>query len=110
MREVHVFLMLLIFFISCSRKVNTYDINCVENLEFKKEFFSNVENVEKKIFTIQDSSFRNSLKFLFKYAHVSFEQMLNYGRSYPSDAFEKDKKQWLIWYENNKCNNIQIKN
>jgi hypothetical protein len=57
----------------------------------------------------QGKAFKNSLKFLSKYVHVSFESTLNYANIYPVDAFKKDKENWLKWYESNKCNNIKIK-
>ena len=44
-----------------------------------------------------------SLKFISKYAHVSFDSMANYARTYPIGIFEKDKEGWIKWYNENKC-------
>ena len=82
---------------------------CNENLVFKKEFFKNIENVENLIYKVQGESLKNSLNFIGKYTHVSFESMSNYAGSYPSGIFERDKKVWLEWYEKNKCQSIQFK-
>ncbi|MDP2162135.1 MAG: hypothetical protein Q8K02_16770 [Flavobacterium sp.] len=35
---------------------------------------------------------------------------MNYSRTYPIGVFEDDLIQWKEWYEENKCNNIQLKN
>ncbi|WP_452231668.1 hypothetical protein [Lacinutrix sp. MEBiC02595] len=85
------------------------DVNCEENLAFKKEFFKNIKNVENLIFEVQGESLENSLKFIGKYTHVSFESMTNYAGTYPSGIFDSDKKVWLEWYEKNKCQNIKFK-
>lgn len=76
---------------------------------FKKEFFQNIENIERLITKSQNESFKNSLNFIGKYTHVSFEDMLNYASTYPINSLERDKKVWLNWYNANKCNNIQFK-
>jgi hypothetical protein len=103
---------ILLLTISCSssKQSNSKVENfCNENFDFKKEFFENINNVENLIEKSQNESFRNSLKFIGKYASVSFESMANYARTYPIGIFEKDKKVWLEWYENNKCKSIKFK-
>lgn len=98
--------------ISCSssnKVISENNINCKENLAFKKEFFKNVKNIENFIDVNQNESFRNSLKFIGKYSKVSFESMLNYAGTYPYGIYESDKKIWLEWYEKNKCQNIEFK-
>jgi hypothetical protein len=82
---------------------------CVENLEFKKVYFENIQNVENLLMKQQNESFHKSLKFISKYSKVSFEKMLNYAHIYPGSTFESDKIVWMKWYEENKCNNIQFK-
>jgi hypothetical protein len=57
----------------------------------------------------KDETFDVSLRFISKYAHVSFESMANYAHTYPIGVFEKDKDGWIRWYNKNKCNNIQFK-
>ncbi|PKH50939.1 hypothetical protein CXF68_09695 [Tenacibaculum sp. Bg11-29] len=95
---------------SCSSsKQSLKKTSCNENLNFKKAFFENVENVENLIDKNQNESFRNSLNFIGKYTKVSFESMTNYAGTYPIGIFEKDKKEWLEWYEKNKCMNIEFK-
>lgn len=103
-----VLIILLIFIMSCStssRKKTT----CTENKIFRNEFFDRISYIKKNIFSHQDSSFKNSLIFISNYAPVSFYETMNYARIYPPQAFKKDKKNWLEWYEENKCNNIQLK-
>lgn len=102
----------VLLFLSCSPikgSLEVQDSPCNENLKFKTEFFKNIENIESHITTVKDESFDNSLKFISKYTDVSFESMMNYARTYPIGAFEKDKEVWLKWYEENKCQNIQFK-
>ena len=98
--------------ISCSAASKTTsknNLNCKENLAFKKEFFKNIKNVENLIYEVQGESLKNSLEFIGKYTYVSFESMSNYAGTYPSGIYERDKKVWLEWYEKNKCLNIEFK-
>lgn len=87
---------------------STNEKNCNENIDFKKKFFENVQNVENLIDKNQNESFRNSLKFIAQYTDVSFESMTNYAGTYSIGIFEKDKKIWLKWYEENKCKNLEL--
>lgn len=104
------FAVLLPLFFSCSSPKNGYVYNnCIENANFKKAFFSNIENIENNISINQNESFKKSLRFLSKYVHVSYESTLNYANVYTTDAFKTDSEEWLKWYEENKCNNIKIK-
>ena len=100
---------LLISCSSSSKITSKNDINCKENLVFKKEFFKNIKNVENLIYEVQGESLKNSLDFIGKYTKVSFESMANYAHTYPVGVFFEDKKVWLKWYEDNKCKNIQLK-
>ncbi|KIC64119.1 hypothetical protein [Chryseobacterium taiwanense] len=84
-------------------------VNCKENLEFKERFLASVKFIDTLIYSIQGRKFHETLKFISKYTHVSFESTLNYARIYPGIAYEKDRKIWLDWYEKNKCTNIQFK-
>ncbi len=103
------FLLISLFLVSC-KSINSIseNDNCIENIEFKDYFFSNLKYIEENIYNLQDEKFRKSLKNLSKYVHVSFDRMSNYANIYPSGIFERDKKTWLKWYEKNKCNNLQI--
>lgn len=109
MKKILTTLILLLLFSCSSTKTFQTNDDCIENEEFKKNFFFNIENIENNIDKIQDKSFKNSLNFLSKYVHVSFESTLNYANVYPVDSFRRDKENWLKWYELNKCNNIKIK-
>lgn len=82
---------------------------CIENVDFKKEYFLNIKMIDSLIYKNQNDQFKKSLQFMSKYSHVSFESTLNYARLYTGGAYEKDRKVWLDWYEKNKCNNIQFK-
>lgn len=123
------FIVLFLLFFSCSgvKKVELTNSQCNENIEFKEQFFKNIKVVDdfmaigsetefkdideyERIMTADRiKEFDSSLKFISKYAHVSFESMANYNKSYPIGVFEKDKEGWLKWYEENKCKNIQFK-
>jgi len=70
---------------------------------------ANIDEFESVVARQRIYEFETSLKFISKYAHVSFESMANDAGTYPITAFEKDKKGWLEWYEHNKCNNIHFK-
>lgn len=85
--------------------------NCDENIGFKNVFMANISKVEEYVSGKGErEEFDNSLKFLSKYVKVSFEEMLNYSNEYTNiDVFNKDKNNWLNWYESNKCKNIQFK-
>lgn len=109
MKNIHIIIISL-FFICCkSTNVINDGNDCVENAEFKEKFFSNIKYIEKNITEVQDAKFKNTLEFLSKYVHISFERMSNYANSYPIGIFEKDKKGWLEWYEKNKCSNLKLK-
>lgn len=103
--------LIILCFSSCTTKkdIKNQNSSCNENLKFKVEFFKNIQNIENQLTTEKDDNFNISLKFIAKYAHVSFESMANYAHTYPIGVFEKDKKVWLKWYEENKCSNIQFK-
>jgi len=112
--------------ISCAPK-KSLETTCNENFKFKTEFFKNVKIVDdwfnvqmttefksidefKLVITPERAeNFEYALRFISHYAHVSYDSMSNYDRSYPYGVYEKDKEGWLKWYEENKCNNIQFK-
>ena len=109
MKNIYIIIISLVF-ISCksTSQINN-DNNCVENTEFKEKFFSNIDYIEKNITEVQDAKFKNTLYFLSKYVHVSLKRMSNYSNTYPIGVFEEDKNGWLKWYEENKCNNLKLK-
>ena len=127
-KKIFILTNILIFAISSCSSSKQTDLEktiCNENLKFKKVFFEKIQYVENFMLkqsefkSIQDvenyntteriDSFNYSLVFISKYSKVSFESMANYDRSYPYGVYEKDKKNWLKWYEENKCANIQLK-
>ena len=107
-----------------SKQINSEKSICNENLNFKKIFFQKIQNVEtfmtkypefKSIEDLENyytaeriDMFKSSLLYISKYSKVSYESMLNYDQSYPIGEYEKDKKNWLKWYDENKCTNIQF--
>ena len=115
----------LIFSCSSVPKGTLVKSKCNENLVFKKIFFEKIKNVdtymigETDIKNLNDVEnfftqervdlFDSSLLFISKYSKVSYESMLNYARSYPYDTYKNDRVNWLKWYDENKCNNIQLK-
>jgi len=109
--KIFVQVIIAIFFLSCSPLKKTVQGDCVENKEFKNSFFSSIEKVEFYVVGKGDKkSFQESLKFISKYVHVSFDKMLNYNNSYTNyKDFENDKTEWLKWYESNKCNDVKVK-
>jgi hypothetical protein len=84
-------------------------IDCKENLEFKKEFFSNIKTIDSLIYRSQNQQFNKSLGFISKYSPVTFESKANYTGRYPVGAYKQDRQIWIDWYEKNKCTNIQFK-
>ncbi|WP_353089153.1 hypothetical protein [Flavobacterium sp.] len=124
MKSLLIFLLLLQS--SCST-FNRQDRNlnpCNENIEFKKQFFYhlqvvdeymhlvnpkvlNIDELQKLVTQEKIKNFNISLNFISKYTHVSYEY-ISHSR-YPYGVYEEDKSVWLKWYEENKCNNIQIK-
>ena len=112
-----VFILLCFILTSCAnssrtiKKSNNISVNgdCIENLDFKETFFSNIRIIDSLIYNNQNNQFQKSLKFIANYSHVSFESTLNYARLYTGGAYEKDRKVWIDWYEKNKCSNIQFK-
>lgn len=105
-----VLLIFILYLASCSatRNVISND-DCIENKKFKKYFFTQVEYVQKNISVSQDKKFLNALIFIANYAPVSFEEMMNYGRTYGIRTLEKDEVMWLKWYQENKCKNLKLK-
>lgn len=108
MKSIFMFLISLILLSCCSVKNLNDSENCNENKKFKELFFYNINYIEKNITVRQDETFRNSLLIISKYTHVSFDKMMNYSNTYPYGVFLKDKEIWLKWYDENKCNNIQL--
>ena len=99
---------------------------CYENMQFKKYFFSEIACIEKSEYgyvkditlrgydsTLVDDDIKtwlNCLDTISMYAPVSWAIILQFHPRYPYHwQYEADKKGWYEWYENNKCNNIQIK-
>jgi hypothetical protein len=97
-------------FQSCCSTRFKYNEPCNENLTFKNLFFAHLRNIEINIDKAQDTSFLKSLKFVSSYSRVSFESKANYANRYMQSAYIIDKKNWLLWYDTNKCKNIQLKN
>ena len=110
MKTISLFLMTLLLASSCCSQNprNLRSDTCNENLKFKKIFFDKIDTVEKLVSKNQNAEFWLSLKFISKYAKVSYEDTTNYSKSYPYGTFLKDKKGWLSWYEEKKCTNIQL--
>ncbi len=99
-----------IYMASCSTgNKSKLKIDCNENEAFRKEFFAQIDYITNNISVNQNQEFLNALNFLAMYTTVSFEEMSNYSRTYTIGSFEKDKKVWLTWYENNKCKNLKLK-
>ena len=120
---------LFLFFLilcSCTSSQNQVGVAnpCNENIEFKEQFFYhlqvvdeymrlvnpkdlNIDELQKLVTQEKTKNFNISLYFISKYAHVSYES-ISHSR-YPYGVYEEDKSVWLKWYEENKCNNIQIK-
>lgn len=115
------YILILVLSVSCSgTKSNP---SCNENMKFRTEFFRRIQNIEDAYKEDQDAwlndddetryrkdmEFFGSLEFIMKYTDVSLETLVGYERYYPQDIFLRDKKGWLKWYEENRCNNIQFK-
>ncbi|SHF03906.1 hypothetical protein SAMN05444377_10365 [Flavobacterium fontis] len=118
--------LIFLFLCSCTSSQNQVGVanTCNENIEFKKQFFYhlqvvdeymhlvnpkvlNIDELQKLVTQEKTKNFNISLYFISKYTHVSYES-ISHSR-YPFGVYEEDKLVWLKWYEENKCNNIQIK-
>lgn len=107
-------ILVLLLSINCANSLkNSNNVyvkgDCIENLDFKKEYFYHIKMIDSLVEKSQNKQFTKSLLFVSKYAHVSAESMLNYANTYPMGVYEDDRKGWLEWYEKNKCSNIQFK-
>ncbi len=106
MKNLYIFLIISCF--GCSTKRN---LSCIENQDFKKVFFYNIEIIE--LHTLRqktNGSFLNALDFLSQYVDVSYDKVYNYEVRYSTyESFKLDKEKWLKWYDENKCTYIQIK-
>ncbi len=118
------FLLLSIFTIilSCSSKSI-----CNENKKFRKIYFEHINNVD--IFYAPDSLKHNiesteeylnrrkekkekmigALLFISNYSKISFEDTLNYTQRIPYSKYLNYKNDWIQWYNQNKCNNIELR-
>jgi hypothetical protein len=91
-------------------------IMCNENPLFKQTFFDNITIVECAVLGQKPpaelnyiSGFKRALRYISKYAHVSWEVIDGYNIQYPSyKLFLDDKEKWLKWYEDHRCNNLQV--
>ncbi len=87
-----------------------------ENLEFKKQFFSCISNIEA--YTLnkknQDSMqvdlplFKSSLTSISRFTEVNYTLLANYYFMYPNyEIFRSEKEKWIKWYEENKYKNLK---
>ncbi len=90
----------------CTKTADT----CIENIAFGDTFFNCIKTIENFESGVgYGGYYRKSLYFIGQYVKVSTEKMLNYPNTYTTfNDFKNDKENWLKWYEENKCNNIQI--
>lgn len=96
----------------CSNLKKSTENGCKENIEFKDAFLLNINKVENYTLgkEFNKKEFNDGINFLSKYCHISEEELMNYANEYTnSRVFYKDKEEWLKWYDENKCSNIQFK-
>jgi len=98
---------LLFVLLGCASKKDI----CDENPAFKEQFFQSIRNAEDVIYGKfhNREKYDEGLRFLSQYVSVDYDKALNYRNVYTLRGFEDDKKKWLKWYEENKCQNIQFK-
>lgn len=96
---------------ACTSAKKVTSTDCIENSKFKERYFSSIEKVDNYILEKGDwKEYKKGLEFIAKYTKVSYDRMLNYNNSYTSiEDYKRDKENWLKWYEENKCKNVQIK-
>lgn len=128
MRVVLVYFFMLVLFFSCST-INKAS-HCKENISFKKDFFSSIDIIEEftrkridsselnipKLNVIDFPNFKKlknkreyteAIYFLNDYVTIS-DSILNYFFEYSDlDMFYRDKKNWLNWYEENRCKKLK---
>ncbi|MBF0695539.1 MAG: hypothetical protein IR153_10840 [Flavobacterium sp.] len=78
---------------------------------FREKFFKSIHDAEDVIHgkSHNRKQYDEALSFLDDYVCVDYEKTLNYRNIYTLKGFDDDKKGWLKWYEENKCNDTQFK-
>ncbi|WP_042277999.1 hypothetical protein [Nonlabens tegetincola] len=103
-------LLFILSIMSCASAQRSESLEkCNENMKFKKFFFEKIHFIDSKMNAKQDKELKKALVVLSKYVKVSFKSMSNYGGTYPYGVYLKDRKNWLAWYEQNKCSFIEFK-
>lgn len=119
MKQLYGTALCLIIFISCTSTNQMVSSPCDENTVFKEKFFDNVSIVENytlqrtkgEAHGVKQADFKKALKNISQFVEVSYEEILNYNFSYSAiEIFEKDKREWVKWYNANKCNNLKWRN
>lgn len=83
---------------------------CNENLEFKEKFFKYIRYIEEySRGHVGEELHKEAVEFISQYTPVSWEKLVKYNPRIPYIVFLKDKENWLLWYESNKCNYIEFK-
>lgn len=107
-----------VYFLICSSCYSQVDSRlCIENEKFKTYFFSNISTIEKVIldtnkYILSNKDIRKFHRSLSEINHyISTLEFVNYGYKgavYPDSLeFFEYKKDWLKWYELNKCLNLK---
>lgn len=102
------FYWILLLLTNCSNE-------CIENIEFKDKYFNTIETV--KIYYIEgsklqsrsvnDLNFAKSINTLYKITGIKDNVKMDIRFGYvDSSSFRKDVENWYVWYEKNKCNNL----
>lgn len=121
-------LFITLTFISCGGNKDIHKENCIENLDFKNEFFKNLsfldtyyekdmvpidstDSFEQKVDKLmkRKEDYHNALNFFSNYPKIKYKYNSNYNGEIPYYHYLIEKKRWLLWYEENKCKNIQFK-
>ncbi len=85
---------------------------CHENIIFKATYFKHINVIDKKMnedSLVTEKDFKTSVLFISRYCYVNFPSMANYANIYPYEEYKNDRLNWIKWYEENKCKNIQFK-
>ena len=110
----HLIYLFCLSLLGCSLNSNI-NTKCKEDLEFKKEFFTCINNIESATYNKknQDSLFisrilyNKSISLLSQFSLINYSYLCNYSEAYSPINFEEEKTKWLQWYDENKCKNLK---
>lgn len=129
MKKVVFIIMLMLILNNVFTKAKKLDedliknVECIENLDFKQKFNKLMYRIDvivlkkfdkdsifcdsKKFDNLEYSLFRNLDTISYYSKSVSYTKLFDFSFGYKSlEHYYSDKRKWLMFYEDNKCNNL----